>query len=89
MIVPNLGLKDSQVANLVKGRPNEAFINDLLVRSDDEPSHFLSYLARESNLDRRRRLPFEIFSYYKTISSPTIMVSSLGDTLGCTGIQRY
>jgi len=74
--VPNLGLRHSQLETVVRGRPNEAFVRDLLVKSDGEPSQFLSYLTSEfADLDRRRRLPFEIISYYETVSSPTVEVS--------------
>ena len=76
MGVPNLGLNHNQLETVVKGRPNEEFIKDLLVRSDGEASQFLSYLTSEfSGLDKRRRLPFEIVSYYETVSSPTVVVS--------------
>ncbi|GAB7336313.1 hypothetical protein MBLNU13_g09056t1 [Cladosporium sp. NU13] len=71
--VPNLGLKHNQLETVVRGRPNEGFVRDLLVRSDGEASQFLSYLTSEfSDLDKRRRLPFEIISYYETVSSPTV-----------------
>ncbi|GAB7336811.1 hypothetical protein MBLNU13_g11322t2 [Cladosporium sp. NU13] len=73
MGVPNLGLKHNQLETVVKGRPNEGFVRDLLIRSDGEASQFLSYLTNEfSDLDRRRSLPFEIVSYYETVSSPTV-----------------
>jgi hypothetical protein len=75
MGVPNLGLKHNQLETIVKGRANERFIKDLVVTSDGEASPFLSYLTREfSDLDRQRRLPFEIVSYYETVSSPTVLV---------------
>jgi hypothetical protein len=78
MGVPNLGLKHNQLETVVKGRPNEGFVRDLLIRSDGEASQFLSYLTNEfSDLDRRRSLPFEIVSYYETVSSPTVVVSVL------------
>jgi hypothetical protein len=61
---------------VVRGQPNEAFIKDLLVKSDGDASQFLKYLTREfSDLDRRRSLPFDIISYYETVRSPTIVVS--------------
>ena len=76
MGVPNLGLRHSQLQTVVGGQPNEAFVRDLLIQPDGEPSQFLSYLTSEfSDLDRRRRLPFEIISYYETVSSPTVVVS--------------
>jgi hypothetical protein len=76
MGVPNLGLKHNQLETIVKGQRNEMFVRDLLVRSDGEASQYLSYLTSEfSDLDRRRRLPFEIVSYYETVSSPTVVVS--------------
>jgi hypothetical protein len=76
MGVPNLGLKHNQLETVVKGRRNEGFVRDLLVRSDGEASQFLSHLTREfSDLDKRRSLPFEIISYYETLSSPTVVVS--------------
>jgi hypothetical protein len=82
MGVPNLGLKHNQLETVAKGRRNEGFVRDLLVRSDGEASQFLSYLTSEfSDLDRRRSLPFEIVSYYETVSSPTVVVSVLGRTL--------
>jgi hypothetical protein len=78
MGVPNLGLKHDQLKTVVKGQPNEGFVRDLFVRSDSEASQFLSHLTREfSDLDRRRNLPFEIVSYYETVSSPTVVVSAL------------
>ena len=76
MGVPNLGLKHNQLETVVKGRRNEGFVRDLLVRSDGEASQFLTYLTDEfSELDKRRSLPFEIVSYYETVSSPTVVVS--------------
>jgi hypothetical protein len=74
--VPNLGLKHNQLETVVKGRRNEGFVRDLLVKADGEASQFLSHLTREfSDLDKRRSLPFEIISYYETLSSPTVVVS--------------
>jgi hypothetical protein len=74
--VPNLGLKHNQLETVVKGRRNEGFVRDLLVQADGEASQFLSHLTREfSDLDKRRSLPFEIVSYYETVSSPTVVVS--------------
>jgi len=93
MGVPNLGLKHSQLETIVKGRPNEGFVKDLLVRSDGEASQFLSYLTSEfSDLDKRRRLPFEIVSYYETMSSRTVVVSLPDHTvmqLSCHCIDYY
>ena len=82
MGVPNLGLRHSQLETVVRGQPNEAFIRDLLVKSDGEASQFLKHLTREfSDLDRRRSLPFDIISYYETVSSPTVLVSVPGRTI--------
>jgi hypothetical protein len=76
MGVPNLGLRHNQLKTMVQGQPNEGFVTDLLVRPDGEASNFLSYLTSEfTALDGRRRLPFEIISYYETLSSPTAVVS--------------
>jgi hypothetical protein len=76
MGVPNLGLRRNQLKTMVKGQSNEGFITDLLVKPDGEASNFLSYLTSEfTALDGRRRLPFEIISYYETLSSPTVVVS--------------
>jgi hypothetical protein len=76
MGVPNLGLKHNQLETVVKGRRNERFVRDLLVNSDGEASQILSYLTNEfSDLDKRRSLPFDIVSYYETVSSPTVVVS--------------
>lgn len=78
MGVPNLGLKHNQLEAVVKGRRNERFVRDLLVDSDGEASQILSHLTSEfSDLDKRRSLPFEIVSYYETVSSPTVVVSVL------------
>ena len=80
MGVPNLGLRHEQLNAVVKGRANQGLVNDLLVKSDGEPSQFLSYLTREfADLDRRRRPPFEIVSYYETNSSATAMVGIFAD----------
>jgi hypothetical protein len=82
MGVPNLGLKHNQLETVVKGRRNEGFVRDLLIRPDGEAPQFLSYLTSEfSDLDRRRSLPFEIVSYYETVSSPTVVVSVPSRTL--------
>jgi hypothetical protein len=82
MGVPNLGLKHDQLETVVKGQRNESFVRDLLVRSDGEASQFLSYLTSEfSDLDKRRSLPFEIVSYYETVSSPTVVVRVPGQTI--------
>jgi hypothetical protein len=89
MGVPNLGLRHEQLQTVVKGRPNEGFVRDLLVRSDGEASQFLSRLTLEfSDLDRRRSLPFDIVSYYETVSSPTVVVrSALGPILAQPSCQ--
>nr|POF20689.1 kinesin light chain [Quercus suber] len=72
--VPNLGLRHDQLQSVVQGRANQGFVRDLLVQSDGEASQFLSYLTAEfSRLDRQRRPPFEIISYYETMSSPTVV----------------
>ena len=82
MGVPNLGLKHNQLETVVKGRANEGFVRDLLLKPDGEASQFLGYLTREfSDLDGRRSLPFEIVSYYETVSSPTVVVSAPSNTL--------
>jgi hypothetical protein len=76
MGVPNLGLRHSQLETVVRGHANEAFIKDLLVKSDGEASQFQKHLTRDFvDLDKRRSLPFDIISYYETVSSPTIVVS--------------
>jgi hypothetical protein len=76
MGVPNLGLRHTQLETVVRGQANEAFIRDLLVKSDGEASQFLKHLTRDfADLDRRRSLPFDIISYYETVSSPTIVAS--------------
>jgi hypothetical protein len=72
--VPNLGLRHTQLQVVVKAQPNEGFVRDLQVQPDGEASQFLSSLTREfSALDERRRPPFEIISYYETMSSPTVV----------------
>ena len=77
MGVPNLGLKNDQLATAVKGRPNLNFIRDLMVREDGEASQFLQYLMEDfAHLDRWRQPPFEIVSYYETMRSPTVRVST-------------
>jgi hypothetical protein len=77
MGVPNLGLRHSQLESVVKGRPNECFIRDLQVRADGEAPQFLSSLTREfSYLDKYRQPPFEIISYYETMSSRTVVCLS-------------
>ncbi|KAK6428170.1 hypothetical protein LTR95_015688, partial [Oleoguttula sp. CCFEE 5521] len=87
--VPNLGLKHNQLEIVVKGRANEGFVRDLLVKSDSEASQFLGHLTREfSDLDRRRRLAFEIVSYYETESSPTL-VDRGGGHFEATGPKEF
>lgn len=72
--VPNLGLRHNQLQVVVKAQPNEGFVRDLQVQPDGEASQFLSSLTREfSALDELRRPPFEIISYYETMSSPTVV----------------
>jgi hypothetical protein len=90
MGVPNLGLKHNQLETVVKGRRNEGFIRDLLVGSDGEASQFLSHLTSEfSDLDKRRKLAFEIVSYYETVSSPTVVVSVPGRIPRITVLTNY
>jgi hypothetical protein len=82
MGVPNLGLKHNQLKTVVQGQRNEHFVRDLVVNSDGEASQILSLLTSEfSDLDKRRSLPFEIVSYYETVSSPTVLVSVHHGTL--------
>jgi hypothetical protein len=74
MGVPNLGLRHSQLETIVKGRPNHGFIRDLQVQTDGEASQFLGALARDfSYLDKCRQPPFEIISYYETMTSQTVV----------------
>ena len=90
MGVPNLGLKHNQLEIVVKGRRNERFVKDLLVDSDGEASQILSHLTSEfSDLDKRRSLPFEIVSYYETVSSPTLVVSVPHHTLMHIFVKLY
>jgi hypothetical protein len=76
MGVPNLGLRHNQLKTIIEGQSNEGLITDLIVKPDGEASNFLSHLTSEfAALDGRRSLPFEIISYYETLSSPTVVVS--------------
>lgn len=79
MGVPNLGLRHQQLVSVVQGKPNERLIRDLVVgKEQEEPSQFLELLNEAfERLDRQRRPPFEIMSYYETRSSPTAMVRTL------------
>jgi hypothetical protein len=75
--VPNLGLRHEQLRTVVRGRPNEGFIKDLLIQLDGEASQFLSQLTREfAHLCRRQHeRPWKIISYYETVRSPTVAAS--------------
>lgn len=84
MGVPNLGMRQSQLAAVVKGKPNENFIRDLLVQQDSEASQFLRDLTRDfSRLDGERASPFRIISYFETLESSTIKVDSITCYLCC------
>lgn len=85
--VPITGLRHGQLNAVVKGRANERFINDLLIKSNGEPSQFLSSPTREfAELDKRRQPPFEIVSYYETNSSPTAVVGNTSHRRALTPI---
>ncbi|RSL78522.1 hypothetical protein CDV31_017262, partial [Fusarium ambrosium] len=43
--VPNLGLRQEQLRSIIKGRPNESLISDLVVDNDSEPSPFLRRIS--------------------------------------------
>lgn len=76
--VPNLGLKNDELATAVCGQPNQNFIRDLMVREDGEASQFLQHLMEDfAYLDRHRSPPFEIVSYYETMLTSTVKVFDL------------
>lgn len=45
--VPNLGLRQEQLCSIVKGKPNERLIRDLVVDRDSEPHPFLNWLTND------------------------------------------
>jgi hypothetical protein len=75
--VPNLGLKHEQLRTVVRDRPNEGFIEDLLIQPNGEASQFLSQLTREfAHLcGQQQQRPWKIISYYETMRSSTVAAS--------------
>lgn len=70
--VPNLGLRNDQLRTLVKGQPNEALIECLLVDNDSEASHFLNRLGDQfSDICRGK---YQVVSFYERMLSPTLEV---------------
>lgn len=76
--VPNLGLRHPQLAMLVKGQPNQQFIQDLGVDEDESPSPYLSELTiKFSRVCSTTNPPFHIVSYFETERTPTVKVGLL------------
>ena len=77
MGVPNLGLRHDQLTTVVEGQANRGFIRDLLVSADEEPSQFLGRLTSDfADICSQVRPGWKIVSYYETMRSPTVSVSS-------------
>jgi hypothetical protein len=74
--VPNLGLRNEQLMNIVQGQPNEALIRDLVVDNDSEPSSFLRRISNHFSECCRNR--YRVVSFYERRQSPTVEVGSFG-----------
>lgn len=72
--VPNLGLRNEQLCQLVDGQPNKPFVESLVTDQDSEPSHYLTEL-RQKFLRTCKRQQFGIVSYYEREASPTVQVN--------------
>ena len=72
--VPNLGLRNEQLINIVQGQPNEALIRDLVVDNDSEPSSFLRRISHHFSECCRNR--YRVASFYERRQSPTVEVGS-------------
>ena len=76
--VPNLGLRNDQLATIVAGQANAQFVRNLLVDKDAEPSHYLEELSRKFMHCCKAQAPrFEIISYYERKESATIEVRDI------------
>lgn len=72
--VPNLGLRNEQLMNIVQGQPNEALIRDLVVDNDSEPSSFLRRISNHFSECCRNR--YRVVSLYERRQSPTVEVGT-------------
>ncbi|KAH7130945.1 hypothetical protein EDB81DRAFT_129655 [Dactylonectria macrodidyma] len=68
--VPNLGLRQEQLRSIVKGRPNESLISDLVVDNDSEPSPFLRRIS--ANFSECCKGKYKVLSFYEREKSPTV-----------------
>ena len=74
--VPNLGLRNEQLREMVNGQPNEQLVHDLQVMENSEPTPFLRELGQKFIGACREQKPgFEIISYYEQRYSFTLQVS--------------
>lgn len=73
--VPHLGLRNETLTDFVKGQPNRALVESLVVNQDSEPS---SYLARiTEDFGRYFYGQNNVVSFYERAYSPTPVVSCM------------
>ena len=75
--VPNLGLRQDQLRELVLGQANEILIANLVVDREGEPSSYLKELTQKFVQCSRFQNPaFDVVSYFEEKASPTLQASS-------------
>ncbi|KAJ4127453.1 hypothetical protein NW754_007781 [Fusarium falciforme] len=85
--VPNLGLRNDQLRTLIRGQPNEALINDLLVDNDSEPSAFLTRLADQFSESCKGH--YQVVTFFERMLSPTLEVTyTIRDAQACANRSR-
>ena len=74
--VPNLGLRNAQLATIVEGQPNAQLVRNLVVDDESEPSQYLKELGRKFiRCCKTQEHRYEIISYYERKLSRTLEVS--------------
>ena len=71
--VPNLGLRNEQLRSIVRGRPNQRLIDDLVVDKEGEPSNYLNSLA--DRFADTCKSQYKVVSFYESKGSATVEVS--------------
>jgi hypothetical protein len=71
--VPNLGLRYNQLRTIVKGQPNQALIDNLVVDNESEPSAFLRRIGDEFASVCKGR--YKIVSFFERKYSAIVQVS--------------
>ena len=70
--VPNLGLRNEQLISIVRGRPNQVLVRDLVVDNDSEPSPFLKRISDQFSDCCKGQ--YKVISFFERKLSPTVQV---------------